>query len=89
LRIAVSDVTYIQEVLDMASDAARRKNILIDQAKLRKAQTALNAKTETETIDKALDQVLFGQEVVAALLEVAGRGKAVEDVFGNLRQRSL
>ena len=73
----------------MASAGARRKNILIDQAKLRKAQAALDARTETETIDRALDQVLFGQEVVAAILEAAGRGKAVEDVFGNPRQRSL
>ena len=73
----------------MSSNAARRKNVLIDQAKLRKAQTVLNAKTETEAIDRALDQVVFGQEVVAAILEAAGRGKAVEDVFGNLRQRPL
>jgi hypothetical protein len=63
--------------------------VLIDQAKLRKAQAVLNARTETETIDRALDQVVFGQEVVAAILEAAGRGKAVEDVFGNLRQRPL
>jgi hypothetical protein len=40
-------------------------------------------------IDRALDQVMFGQEVVAAILEAAGKGKAVEDVFGNLRQRPL
>jgi hypothetical protein len=73
----------------MASVGARRKNVLIDQAKLRKAQAVLNARTETETIDRALDQVVFGQEVVAAILEAAGRGKAVEDVFGNLRQRPL
>ncbi len=73
----------------MASAGTRRKNILIDQAKLRKAQAILDARTETETIDKALDQVVFGQQVVAAILEAAGRGKAVGDVFGNLRQRSL
>ncbi len=73
----------------MASVGARRKNVLIDQAKLRKAQAVLNARTETETIDRALDQVVFGQEVVAAILEAAGRGKAVEDVIGNLRQRPL
>jgi hypothetical protein len=69
--------------------ASVRKNIVIDQAKLRKAQAVLQARTETEAIDKALDQVVFGQEVVAAILEAAGRGETVEDVFGNLRRRPL
>jgi hypothetical protein len=73
----------------MASAGTRRKNILIDQAKLRKAQAVLNARTETEAVDKALDQVVFGQEVVAAIIEAAGRGKTVGDVFGNLRRRPL
>lgn len=73
----------------MATATARRKNIWIDQAKLRRAQAVLNARTETEAIDRALDQVVFGQEVVAAIVEAAGKGKAVEDVFGNLRQRPL
>lgn len=73
----------------MPSASARRKNIVIDQAKLRRAQAVLQARTETETIDKALDQVVFGQEVVAAILETAGRGEMVEDLFGNLRRRPL
>jgi hypothetical protein len=79
----------MQEVPKMASAGTKRKNILIDQAKLRRAQAVLNARTETEAIDKALDQVVFGQEVVAAILEAAGKGKAVGDVFGTLRPRPL
>jgi Arc/MetJ family transcription regulator len=67
------------------SSSLKRKNVLIDQEKLARTQSLLNARTETEAIDRALDEVLFGQEVMAALLEAAGRGKTVEDVFRNLR----
>ncbi|MGH7820144.1 MAG: hypothetical protein ACREQ9_10240 [Candidatus Binatia bacterium] len=69
----------------MARSSLKRKNLLIDQAKLTRAQSLLNARTETEAVDRALDEVLFGEEVMAALLEAAGRGKTVEDVFRNLR----
>ncbi len=69
----------------MAVHIAKRKNIFIAQDKLTRVQRLLNARTETEAVDKALDQVLFGEEVMAALLEAAGKGKKVKDVFGNLR----
>lgn len=62
----------------------KRKNIHIDQDKLTKVQQLFDAKTETQAIDQALDQVLFGEEVMAALHKAAGKGKAVRDVFGNL-----
>ena len=68
----------------MAGRSAKRKNILIDQNKLTQVQRLLNARTETEAVDQALDQCLFGEEVMAALRESAGKGQAVEDVFGNL-----
>jgi Arc/MetJ family transcription regulator len=62
----------------------KRKNIHIDQAKLTKVQRLFDAKTETDAVDKALEQVLFGEEVMRALHEASGKGKAVRDVFGNL-----
>lgn len=68
----------------MAERAVKRKNILIDQEKLTRVQRLLNARTETEAIDQALDQCLFGEEVMRALHEVAGKGKAVKDIFDNL-----
>ena len=62
----------------------KRKNIHIDQDKLTKVQRLFDAKTETDAVDKALEQVLFGEEVMRALHEASGKGKAVRDVFGNL-----
>lgn len=63
---------------------AKRKNILIDQSKLTRVQRLLNARTETEAIDRALDQMLFGEEVMSSLTEASGKGKKVKDLFGNL-----
>lgn len=62
----------------------KRKNIPIDQDKLTQVQRLFGVKTETEAVDKALDQVLFGEEVLRTLREAAGKGKAVRDIFGNL-----
>lgn len=69
----------------MQTRVAKRKNILIDQSKLTRVQRLLNARTETEAIDRALDQMLFGEEVMSSLKEASGRGKKVKDLFGNLR----
>ena len=69
----------------MQTRTAKRKNILIDQSKLTRVRRLLNARTETEAIDKALDQMLFGEEVMSSLTEASGRGKKVKDLFGNLR----
>ncbi len=68
----------------MQARAAKRKNILINQSKLTRVQQLLNARTETEAIDKALDQMLFGEEVMSSLTEASGKGKEVKDIFGNL-----
>lgn len=68
----------------MQTRTAKRKNILIDQSKLTRVRRLLNARTETEAIDKALDQMLFGEEVMSSLTEASGKGKKVKDLFGNL-----
>jgi len=69
----------------MALSAAKRRRVMIDQSKVRRVQRLLDARTAADAVDKALDQVLFGEEVMAALQTVAGKGKRIIDVFGNLR----
>jgi hypothetical protein len=46
----------------------------MDAAKLGEAQKLLGARTETETVDMALDYVLFQHEVFAALDHLAALG---------------
>ncbi len=58
----------------------KRKNYYLDETKIKNAQKILEAKTETETIDRALDLVLFRKEILNSLKKIKGKGK-VEQLF--------
>ena len=64
----------------MATTALRHKHVRLDQAKLEKAREVLQARTETETLDRALDLVVSEAEVEVALRSVGGRGQ-IKKVF--------
>jgi hypothetical protein len=49
-----------------------RKNLRLSQAKIDRARKILGTKTETETIEQALDLVAFRDEVVSGLERLAG-----------------
>jgi len=51
-----------------------RKNLRLSQAKIDRAKKILGTKTETETIEQALDLVAFRDEVVSGLESLAGSG---------------
>lgn len=55
-----------------------RKNMDMDAAKLARAQEILGARTDTETVDQALDYVIFQAEVFAALDHLAALGGLAE-----------
>jgi hypothetical protein len=57
-----------------------RKNLRLTQAKIDKAKKILGTKTETETIEQALDLVAFKKEVLEGLGRQAG-SKSVRDIF--------
>ncbi len=61
-----------------AGSTLRRKNLILDQAKIDRAKHILRAATETETIHRALEAVhdlaLFRAEVHAGLAAMLGRG---------------
>jgi len=58
----------------MKSSALRHKHVRIDQAKLEKAKKALDARTDTEAIDRALSLVVSEAEIDAVLRRVRGKG---------------
>ena len=58
----------------------KRKNYYLDENKIQRAKRVLGAKTETETIDRALDMVLFRKELIESL-QKASRAGGVEKVF--------
>ena len=64
----------------MGRPSRTRKNMDMDAAKLAKAQEVLGARSETETVDMALDYVLFQAEVFGALDRLSESG-GLADVF--------
>ena len=65
----------------------QRKNFYLRIETLKKAQKALGARTETETVERALELVVFQEEALRAFRELCETGE-MEDVFGHYRQRS-
>lgn len=62
--------------------ALKRKNVYLDEGKIRRAQRILGTQTDAETIDRALDLVVFRKEIVHSLEQTAGKGwggKKVQD----------
>ncbi len=73
----------------MARNAAvKQKRYTLDEAKLKQAQKLLGAKTETETIELALDEIISERErqrrAWAATERFLRSGAVIKDVFGRL-----
>jgi hypothetical protein len=60
--------------------AVARKNYRLHQAKIDRAREILGTTTETETIERALDLVAFGEQLRHGA--DALRGTKLADVFG-------
>jgi hypothetical protein len=64
------------------------KHFQLDPVKIKRAQKALRAKTETETIERALDLAIAEQQrnrlVLAANERFLKSGINIEDVYGAL-----
>lgn len=63
-----------------AQSMPRHKHVRIDQAKLDKAKRLLEARTETETLDRALALVVAEGEIDATLRRLKGRAR-LKQVF--------
>lgn len=62
--------------------------MILDQTKLKKARKILGAKSETETIERALEQIITEAEkdrrAWAATEKLIKSGIQIKDVFGRL-----
>jgi hypothetical protein len=73
----------------MATARSRaHKHFQLDSVKIKRAQKALRAKTETETIERALDFAISEHESNRLALEANERflksGVEIKDVYGRL-----
>jgi hypothetical protein len=59
----------------MAATMVRHKHVQIDQRKLDRARRVLGARTETETLERALDLVVTEADIDRALRAARGRGR--------------
>ena len=59
-----------------------RKNMRLRQDLIDRARRILGTRTETETVEQALELVTFREEVLAGIESIAGTN-AVEDIFRN------
>ena len=74
------------------TQSRKNKHFLLDQSRLKKAQKVLGTRTETETIETALEKVITeaedNKQVWAAqekfLKTAAKNDLVIEDVFGRL-----
>ncbi len=70
------------------SSARKNKHLILDQVKLKKAQKVLGARTETETIERALEQVISEAEkdrrAWAVTEKLIRSGIQIKDVFGRV-----
>jgi hypothetical protein len=63
-------------------DAPKRKNFRLQQSKLDAARRVLGTTTETETIERALDLVVFGERLASGTARA--RGRAWNDIVGEM-----
>jgi hypothetical protein len=56
----------------MRRERTTRKNLRLSQSKLDRARRILGTKTETETVEQALDLVAFRDEAIAGVRRLAG-----------------
>ena len=70
------------------NSAIKHKHYALDEAKIKRAQRLLGTKTETETIERALEQVISERErqrrAWAATERFIKNGGTIKDVFGRL-----
>jgi hypothetical protein len=55
--------------------AVRHKHVQLDQRKLDRARRVLGTRTETETLDRALDLVVMEADIDRALRAARGKSK--------------
>ncbi|MGH9824031.1 MAG: hypothetical protein ACREDR_12360 [Blastocatellia bacterium] len=81
--------------MSTATSTRRNKHMVLDQAKLKKAQRVLGARTETETVERALDQIISEDEknrrawaAHERFIESALKERLqIKDVFGRLDEK--
>ncbi len=87
--VNIHDIVFLRRGAVMGTTNRRvHKHFQLDSAKIKRAQKALRAKTETETIERALDFAISEHESNRLAFEANERffksGGEIKDVYGKL-----
>jgi len=67
----------------MASTKKTKKQLLLEQDKIRRVRKIVNARTDNEAITRALDIIIENTRIETMLRSVRGKG-SVKDVYGRM-----
>lgn len=68
-----------EPIMPRTGEPLARKNFRLHQSKIDRAREILGTATETETVDRALDLVAFGERLLNGVDRM--RGKGLVDIF--------
>jgi len=58
-----------------------RKEFILDPEKIRTVKKIMNAKTDTEAIERAMDTVIADSKIRDVLVAIKGKG-SIKDIYG-------
>ena len=58
-----------------------RKQFILDPEKIRTVKKIMNAKTDTEAIERAMDTVIADSKIRDVLVAIKGKG-SIKDIYG-------
>ncbi len=61
-----------------------RKQFILDPEKIRTVKKIMNAKTDTEAIERAMDTVIADSKIRNALMTIKGKG-SIKDIYGRCK----
>ncbi|MBI3248040.1 MAG: hypothetical protein HYZ50_16165 [Deltaproteobacteria bacterium] len=67
--------------------AIKRKNVYLDETKIQRAQRILGTQSDTDTIDRALDLVVFRKKILQSLEQTAGKGLDGKSMTSDEKER--
>lgn len=65
----------------MATAVKVRKQFILESEKIKSVREILQAKTDTEAVNRAMDIVIANTRIKEALLSIKGKG-SIKDIYG-------
>lgn len=69
------------EVINISTTMKMRKQFILDISKIKAVKKITKAKTDTEAINKALDNVIANTKIERMLMSIKGKGN-IKDIYG-------